>query len=48
MGTLGLRALRLKIGNILLSGVDVATFLLVPSAVPTVQGTSTGHSKETP
>jgi len=47
--TLGLRALRLKIGIIILSGVEVTTFLLVPSAtaVPIMDGISNGHRKET-
>jgi len=47
--TLGLRALRLKIGSIILSGVEAVTFLLVPSAaaLPIMEGVSICHRKET-
>jgi len=46
--TLGLRALRLKIGKTVLSGVEAATFLLASSAVSSImEGMPTGHRKET-
>ncbi len=36
--TLGLRALHLKIGSIIPSGVEVATVLSAPSTVPPIEG----------